>query len=93
MYYTRRQMDDVCTYAIYVTETHIRLLIFYIVMNKYFFCYADYVHSYDNNYIQKWTLVFMPSYYTLTCGCSYISIQYNVSFLYVAYVWLFIMHV
>jgi hypothetical protein len=51
MYYTRRQMDDVCTYAIYVTETHIRLLIFDIVMNKYFCCYADYVHSYDNNYI------------------------------------------
>jgi hypothetical protein len=68
-------MDDVCTYAIYVTKTRIRLLIFYIVMNKYVCCYVDYVHSYDNKYIQRWTLVFMPSYYTVTCGCSYI--QFN----------------
>jgi hypothetical protein len=76
MYYTRRQLDDVCTYADYLIETHIRLLIFYIVMTKYVRCYAYYVRSYDNNYLQRWTLVLMPSYYMLTCGCSYI--QFNV---------------
>jgi hypothetical protein len=51
MYYTCRQMDDLCTYVNYLTETHIRFLIFYIVMNKYVCCYADYVRSYDNNYL------------------------------------------
>jgi hypothetical protein len=98
-------MYDVCTYAIYIIETHIRLLIFYLVMNKYVCCYVDYVRSYDNNYIQRWTVVLMPSYYMLTCGCSYIQFNaiwnierryqknsYNVSFLYVACVWLFIIH-
>ena len=60
MYYTHRQLDDVCTYANYLTETHILLLIFYIVMTKYVRSYADYVRSYDNNYLQRWTLVLMP---------------------------------
>jgi hypothetical protein len=29
-------------------------------MTKYVRSYADYVRSYDNNYLQRWTLVLMP---------------------------------
>jgi hypothetical protein len=39
------------------------LVILYIVMTNSFSTYADYVHSYDINYLQRWTLVLLYMYF------------------------------